>query len=132
MKGRGLLMGAFAALVLSWTTFAFAQTASLGHRIVSEKYDKAAQTYTLTLEVWSSDREAQEMSLQASTEASDIHLQNASKTWKEAIPRGKRLQHAVAVHYGSTKETRPVVVEIQRRSGDRTDTKKVTVMVSPR
>lgn len=123
-----LFMGLLSLLVLA-PLGAEAQTA-IGYQLLSENQDVATKTYTVTFEVWSNDRDAQELAVSATSGSSDLEILTKKRHWRGRIKKMKRYKHSISVK-NTGAETREMTVEIRRRSDKRSDSKSVTVMVAP-
>lgn len=130
--GRGFLSLLFVGL-LGILTFgpvkSHAQTA-IGYELLNEKQEAPSKTYTVTFEVWSNDRDAQELSVSAKADSPDLEILTKKRHWRGRIKKQKRYKHSISVKNNGT-ETREMTIEIRRRSDKRSDSKSVTVMVAP-
>lgn len=124
------LVGVCIALLV-FTDRGFAQGESvIGYALLTEDQKLEDKTYTLGFEVWSNDRDAQELSVVGKSDSENLEVLTQKKQWRGKIKKGKRYQHSITVKNKGT-ETYPLVLEIKRRSDKRTDTKTVTILVAP-
>lgn len=133
--GRGFLSAVFMG-VLGLLPFggvraqAQAPVAAIGYALLDEAQDAASKTYTVTFEVWSNDRDAQELAVSAKAESPDLEILTKKRHWRGRIKKQKRYKHSLSVKNSGT-ETRPMTIEIRRRAEKRSDSKSITVMVAP-
>lgn len=108
-----------------------AQTeAVIGYELISENQDAPSKTYSVTFEVWSNDRDAQELSVTPTVESENLEILSKKRQWRGNIKKQKRYKHTISVKNTGT-ETAPLTLDIRRRSEKRTDSKTVTVLVAP-
>lgn len=125
----GILLGVVSFLMGSPS--AQAQTESMiGYELISEDQDAPTKTYSVTFEVWSNDRDAQELSVTPKVESESLEILSKKRQWRGSIKKQKRYKHTVSVK-NTGSETGSLILEVRRRSDKRTDSKNITVLVAP-
>lgn len=108
---------------------AAAETKSIGSALLEEVQDAPSKTYTVTVEVWSADRDAQVLSVTPKGQGEGLTVLTRKQVWKN-VPKGKR-QKFTASARNASKETRPLELVVYRKSKGRNDTKTISILVPP-
>lgn len=103
---------------------------SIGYELLQESSDPETKIYTVTFEVWSQDREAQELGVSARSDFADLEVLTKKRSWRGRIKKHRRYKQTISVKNTGI-ETRPLVIEIRRRAEKRSDSKAVTLLVAP-
>ncbi len=114
-----------ASLLLPSTIWAKA----IGYDLRDEKQDGQTKVYSVSYEVWSEDAEAKELRAVPSSESANIKVLSKAKTWRN-VPKGQHQKIEIAARNASH-ETGTLVLEIIRKSADRTDRQKISIQVAP-
>lgn len=124
-------MKALALLLVLMMPFAAVsqESKAIGSALLEEVQDAPSKTYSVTMEIWSIDRDADQISVTLKAEGEGLTVLSKRRIWKN-MAQGKRQKYKAVVK-NTSKETRPLQILITRKSENRTDTKTISVLVPP-
>jgi hypothetical protein len=84
----------------------------IDYEMLSEKHDDKTKVYEAEFEIWSIDKEANELSLAASSESKNVQILTKKKIWRGEIAPLQKFKHLIQI-------------------GLRKDSRKISIMVAP-